>query len=157
MGERICSRSVGWRMSMFCPKGGVMDNIRTITASELQERIDQERPDNRDPGLGYALVNVLAAEQYEEEHVPYSMNVPLDRIGDMVSAFDEDKEIIVYCGSKQCDASERAARRLQEMGFVNVIDFAGGMDEWKRSGGRVISGQEERSGAWGHPHEHARM
>ena len=46
----------------------------------------------------------------------------------------KDKPIVVYCASTTCDASPKAARRLNEAGFSKVYDYEGGVKAWKESG-----------------------
>ena len=47
------------------------------------------------------LVEVLPAEEYEEEHLPGAINLPPDRVRELASRVLPDKgaEIIVYCSS----------------------------------------------------------
>lgn len=99
----------------------------TITREELQAR--------REAGDEFALVNVLSAEQFAEEHIPGSVNVPLDRLEDEApEMFDLDDEIVVYCASPSCQASPKAAQKLEAMGFENVVDYEGGLSDWKEGG-----------------------
>jgi 3-mercaptopyruvate sulfurtransferase SseA len=43
---------------------------------------------------------------------------------------DKTAEIIVYCGSVSCPASNTLAYRLIELGYTNVAHYAGGIKEW---------------------------
>jgi len=45
-----------------------------------------------------------------------------------------DREIIVYCGSCACQASPKAADKLERLGFRNVWDYAGGKADWVEAG-----------------------
>lgn len=117
-----------------------MQDVTTITQEELSRRLREETPDNADPSRGFALVNVLGRDAFEEEHIPSSINIPVDRPEEFEQRFTHDKEIVVYCASPECSASPKAARELQRRGFTNVRDFDAGMSEWKAAGGQVASG-----------------
>jgi rhodanese-related sulfurtransferase len=86
----------------------------------------------------FLLVNVLPADYFSIAHIPGSLNIPLD-----TPAFEEvvartaasrDREIILYCANMSCSMSSQAARNLEEAGFTNITDFAGGTQEWKDAG-----------------------
>jgi len=116
------------------------DAIDTTNATKLKERLDQEAPKNNDPSDGYALVNVLSRDAFEDEHIPQSINIPKGREDEFEKRYAKDKEIIVYCASPDCDASPKVAEELVQRGFENVRDFEGGMSEWKSADGNVEHG-----------------
>lgn len=98
---------------------------------------------------GTPVVNVLSAEDYQREHIPGSLSVPLEsddfveRVGRQVT--DRTHPVIVHCASSQCDASERAARKLEENGFEHVRDFPGGIARWREAGYKLESQQNHAS------------
>jgi rhodanese-related sulfurtransferase len=51
---------------------------------------------------------------------------------------DKQQLIVVYCSSQTCPASHWMAQRLIEMGYQRVFEFAGGIDEWRNRGGRLV-------------------
>jgi len=91
-----------------------------------------------DAGEDFTLVNVLSPEQFDKKHIPGSINIPLGA-GDFGQKFKEkvpkkDHEVVVYCASMECESSPTAARRLEEMGYTNVVDYEGGMKNWIKKG-----------------------
>ncbi len=46
---------------------------------------------------GAQLVEVLASEEYEEEHLPGAINLPLRKIENARSILDPDRPVVVYC------------------------------------------------------------
>jgi rhodanese-related sulfurtransferase len=44
---------------------------------------------------------------------------------------DKKRLIIIYCGGYECPAGAMLARKLLSMGYKNVIDYPGGINEWK--------------------------
>lgn len=108
--------------------------MKTISTEELRTLIDE--------GRDFTLLNVLPEETYRKEHIPGSRNVPEDR-GDFVDEVsrlvpEKNAKIVVYCANEECQASPRAAKKLEEAGFSNVYDYTGGMETWKKEGREVI-------------------
>lgn len=110
--------------------------MRTITARELKGLLDR--------GEDVVLLNVLDPDAFEHEHIPGSINIPnrrLDFIREVEKVTDrKDRRIIVHCSNRQCQMSPEAARKLERAGYTNVIEFQGGMAEWKQAGFAVDSG-----------------
>ena len=102
--------------------------MRTITAKELKDKFDA----NED----FILVNVLSPESFEAKHIPSSINMPLSDIGirSKKELPGKNKEIIVYCASRQCEASPNAAKKLEKLGYTNVADFEDGIAGWQEAG-----------------------
>ena len=50
---------------------------------------------------GAQLVEVLPPEEYEEEHLPGAVNIPLRRLGERAGELDRDRAVIVYCHDHQ--------------------------------------------------------
>jgi rhodanese-related sulfurtransferase len=47
---------------------------------------------------GAQLVEVLPADEYEEDHIPGAMSLPLRRLeAEAVSRLDHNRPVIVYC------------------------------------------------------------
>ena len=60
-------------------------------------RIDHEQLQELLDG-GAQLVEVLPAEEYEEEHLPRAINIPLKKLdADSVAGLDRARPIVVYC------------------------------------------------------------
>jgi rhodanese-related sulfurtransferase len=84
------------------------------------------------------VINVLDEKQYEENRIPGTINIPLESDGFVGKVEDrvdgKDKRVVVYRASADCDASPRAAKKLEDAGFTSVIDFDGGVKEWAEAG-----------------------
>lgn len=93
---------------------------------------------------GIAVINVLDAEQYNKEHIPGTDNIPqaaedfVRRVEQKVG--EKDRPVVVYCASTECDASPKAAKKLEDAGFQNVYDYEGGTKAWKETGHEVEAG-----------------
>ena len=100
----------------------------TINRDELRGKIDQ--------GDRFRLVETLPEDSFHEGHIPGAVNLPPDRIRDAAAGMlpDHDEEIVVYCGSASCSASEDAARQLADQGYTRVRRYVGGKQDWKDAG-----------------------
>lgn len=80
-------------------------------------------------------MNALAREAFDEERIPGSISIPAAqalRIAPEVLATDQ--AIVVYCSSRSCTASPTLAQKLVDIGFTDVTDFEGGVEEWEHAG-----------------------
>jgi rhodanese-related sulfurtransferase/CBS domain-containing protein len=99
---------------------------------------------------GAQLVEVLPQDEYDLEHLPGAVSVPLVELDDQRAAtLDPTKPVIVYCFDYQCDLSARAARRFESLGFSEVLDYTAGKAAWLAEGlpGQGSRSDSERAGA----------
>jgi len=81
------------------------------------------------------LVDVRLASEYEKEHLPHAVNLPLEKTTVATAkSLQKDKAVIVYSSDCQCDLSARAAWRLEGMGFQEVYRYTGGKADWLAAG-----------------------
>ena len=86
------------------------------------------------------LVDVLSEEHFEEGHIPGAKNIPLEGIAkEALDRLDKEDKIVLYCKDEECQASPKAAKKLEKLGFENIKDFEGGLAEWKEAGNEVES------------------
>lgn len=110
--------------------------MQTIEAPRLKTMMTRS--------AGPVVVDTLSPDNYQSEHIPGAQNIPgkddrfVERVEQLVRTRDEP--VVVYCAGKSCDLSPAAAKKLEDAGFTNVIDFEGGIDEWKRAGFKLESG-----------------
>ena len=50
---------------------------------------------------GAQLVEVLPEEEFQEEHLPGAVNIPLKELGDRAFELDRSRPVIVYCHDYQ--------------------------------------------------------
>jgi rhodanese-related sulfurtransferase len=86
---------------------------------------------------GLALVEVLDSKFYRKFHLPGAINVPLDEDFDeriQQSVPDKNRTVVVYCLDAECEASPKAARRMDELGYQQVFDYEAGKVDWQEAG-----------------------
>jgi rhodanese-related sulfurtransferase len=102
--------------------------MKHITVNELKARID----------AGEKL-NILDVRE-DIERADFNIGGTYFRLGRIQEmAIDDiedlkDKEVIIYCRSG--NRSQVAARMLEQMGFKNTVNVAGGMLDWIDKFGR---------------------
>jgi rhodanese-related sulfurtransferase len=84
---------------------------------------------------GAQVVEVLPRDEYEEEHLPGALSIPLKEMDARTTAgLDKRAPVMVYCWDELCDLSPRAAHRLEALGFEHVYDYVDGKADWLGSG-----------------------
>ncbi len=104
--------------------------MKTINRSDLKKKIDMNNP-------ATTLIETLPEESFKEFHLPGAINIPIDDQFDesvQQAVPDKDQEVVVYCKDASCNASPQAARRLEELGYTNVLDYEAGKEDWKQAG-----------------------
>ena len=108
-----------------------------ITARALKQKIQN----NED----VILIDALSPESFCAHHIPGSINIPENKLQEFAELVlpDKDQEVIVYCKNRECKASGRAAEILANLGYTNVIHYAGGLEGWKQDGFDLVESGEE--------------
>jgi len=104
------------------------------------------------------LLNALPCEYFAKDHIPNSFNLFYKTIAkmsvkDLENWFSEvikihypklatqiknkkleiyEIPIIVYCAHEKCNASELAIKELMKKGFVNLHEYSGGINEYRK-------------------------
>jgi rhodanese-related sulfurtransferase len=90
----------------------------------------------RNSGEPYVLIDALSAESYANGHIPGAISFPYKTIDNKTAPkrLSRSDNIIVYCGGFKCAASTKAAHRLLALGYKNVVDYKGGLEDWTARG-----------------------
>jgi rhodanese-related sulfurtransferase len=101
--------------------------VKEIAREELKAKMDR--------GDDFVLVEALSQRHYESSHLPGAINLPYEFVDDAEKMLpDKRAEIIVYCINEECEASREEAWELQEMGYRQVLHYAGGKQDWIKAG-----------------------
>jgi molybdopterin/thiamine biosynthesis adenylyltransferase/rhodanese-related sulfurtransferase len=96
------------------------DTIPTVSVQELKRKMDE--------GEAFTLVDVREPYEYEIARIAGSRLIPLGELETRVSELPRTGMLVLQCHSG--GRSEHAARFLQEAGFGNAYNLAGGIDAW---------------------------
>jgi phage shock protein E len=74
------------------------------------------------------IIDVRTEEEYQDNHIPGAINIPLQDIKEKIGRVVESKNevIIVYC--EYGGRSRKACNKLEKMGYVNVYNLDGGIE-----------------------------
>jgi adenylyltransferase/sulfurtransferase len=94
----------------------------TITATELKELIDSDKP--------IALIDVREPAEWEIVRIPGATLIPKDEIlrGDALAGLPQDRQIVMYCKTGVRSAETLAA--VKNAGFADAVHVHGGVTAW---------------------------
>ena len=78
------------------------------------------------------IVDVRAAEDYAEGHIPDAVNLPKDQWRSL-TGLRKDKINVLYCYSQVCHLAATAAVQFAEQGYP-IMELDGGWRWWKDDG-----------------------
>jgi rhodanese-related sulfurtransferase len=100
--------------------------MKAVSRDEVRQKKDEA-----------TVVEVLSEDEFSDFHLPGAINVPLgENFEQRIQAAvpNKSRPVIVYCKSTECDASEKAAEKMDRLGYENVYDYEAGKVDWKRAG-----------------------
>jgi sulfur-carrier protein adenylyltransferase/sulfurtransferase len=108
----------------------IRSEIDEITPSDAAELLDG-------PGAPL-LVDVRERDEWDEGHLPGAVHIPRGSLESRIerAAPERSTPILVYCTSGARSAF--AAKTLEELGYGDVRNLAGGIVEWKRGGLQTV-------------------
>jgi rhodanese-related sulfurtransferase len=95
--------------------------------------------------MDFVLVDVRSEEKYREAHVPGGIHMLVGKMTrSRLEAWPHDTLFVVYCAGPHCNGTDKAARRLSEIGR-KVKVMIGGMTGWADEGFDFAHGSEPGS------------
>ena len=110
----------GWLdggIAAWCESGRDVETLPQIDVEELHSRLGDLN-----------VLDVRRRGEFRDGHVPDAVNVPLDELGDRVSALDPSKPTAVICAGGY--RSSAAASILRRHGFTDLFNVIGGTSAW---------------------------
>ncbi len=100
--------------------------IKEINCNELLEIINLD--------TNAKLIDVRDQPYYENNHIKGAISIPLKELHERDLGFlKKDDTIITYCSELKCPASTTAAKILLSLGYKNVLDYKGGLEDYKKA------------------------
>lgn len=98
---------------------GILDFFKAKNINEgVEEFINTEKA---------VLLDVRTPQEYREERIPYSINIPLDSLQRVVTEISEKSTpLFVHCHSGV--RSGQAVLLLKRMGYTNIVNIGGIMN-----------------------------
>lgn len=103
-----------------------------VSAFGINAAVASKRSDTawQELDKGAMLIDVRTLEEFNEDHLPNAINMPLSDLNTLANPIHRSQPIVVYCRSG--NRAAHAERLLYDMGFANVFN-GGGLDEMKTS------------------------
>ena len=101
--------------------------VKKITRDELMQMVSS--------GERFKLVDVLERGHFAQEHIKGAISIPVSEIEKKApKLLKKGERVVVYCASFDCQASTTAAEKLLSMGYKHVLDYKGGLKDYKEAG-----------------------
>ncbi len=102
--------------------------VRHIDSAEAVQLIEEQN---------YRLLDVRTASEYEADHAPMAIHIPLDELPQRAAELGDTRKILCVCQAG--GRSQAAAEFLVSIGGHDIFNVVGGMSAW--SGPRVTGGE----------------
>ncbi len=83
----------------------------------------------------YIWIDARSESHYTTKHIPEALLLNEDEWDDLLpvvlQAWPTGKPAVVYCDSRQCEASDAVAQRLRELNIAPVFVLKGGWEAWE--------------------------
>jgi rhodanese-related sulfurtransferase len=114
------------------------ERLSWVSARELLDH-----PPRNDGGVTY-LVDVRSENEYEEGHIPGSLNIPGGQAVQRADDFVAVKNSRIIFVSNQSARAVMAAYWYRQMDFPDVNVLQGGLEAWRDNGGALESGESPK-------------
>jgi rhodanese-related sulfurtransferase len=81
---------------------------------------------------GAVMLDVRTSAEFEQQHIPGSLLIPLDDLSARMGELPKDKDIVVVCRSG--NRSREGTTILRDAGFGRVTCMTGGLQAWAAAG-----------------------
>lgn len=110
-------------------------SVQTISPEQLNQL--------KTSGHAVELIDVRTPFEFQEVHVEFAQNIPLDRLeaaGLTAPGADPSRTVYIICGSG--GRGKKACERLQALGMTNAVNVEGGTRGWEQAGLPVTRGRK---------------
>lgn len=103
-------------------------------AYELTQILDVQSFRNAVENNSVQLVDVRTANEFNSGHIAKALNIDFFDKANFQKSFENlDKKEPIYLYCRSGNRSQKAAVRLLDMGFTEIIDLKGGYSAWQNS------------------------
>lgn len=104
--------------------------MKRITRDILKNMMDTDVP--------FVLIDARGHEAYDKEHIPGGVSIPSDHLGEHVlKDYKKEQTLVTYYPGWDCTASTVVAEKLETYGFNKVLEYKGGLEDWRKAGHRT--------------------
>lgn len=103
------------------------EDLKPIKTTQLKELLE-------DPDSGLVLVDVRTAARFAGGSIPGAINIPLVELRMNDARLSEAQVIVTTSQGWQDNLAPAGAKKLIALGYTNVLDYRGGLDQWLADG-----------------------
>ncbi len=103
-----------------------------INLDDLSQEVDVQTVYEIQDRDDVYVLDVREQSEYDEKHIPNVTLLPMSEIQNRLDEIPTDKEVIVTCRSG--NRSGQVTQFLEQNGFENVHNMAGGIVAWEQAG-----------------------
>lgn len=85
------------------------------------------------------LIDLRSPQKFAAGHIPGAINTPPQDMVANDARLAEARNIIVYAENNTDPLSHWPAKKLRGLGYSNVFDYDGGVEDWQKNGERLDS------------------
>jgi rhodanese-related sulfurtransferase len=98
------------------------EHMEPVTLEALMERMENDN---------VVLLDVRPREEYDTEHIPGALSMPVEELEQQLSELPAGVDIIAYCRGPYCFMSVQAVEMLKSKGF-RAFRMEEGVHEWRQ-------------------------
>jgi phage shock protein E len=77
----------------------------------------------------FFVIDLMNKEDYAVNHIPGTINIPVEELNNRLAEIPKDKNIVVAC-RKGLMKSDTALQQLHQSGFTHAQKLSGGTNGW---------------------------
>jgi rhodanese-related sulfurtransferase len=97
-------------------------------------------------GQKVELLDVRTPIEFQEVHIPFAKNIPLDQLDpEQIKTQLKDSSQVIYVTCRSGGRGQKACDKLTAAGIANVVNLEGGTLAWEAAGLNVVRGKKMMS------------
>jgi hydroxyacylglutathione hydrolase len=117
-------------LAAWASDGGAIQKIDTLAPDELADRMERN---------GVAVVDVRWDNEMSGGRIPGATHIPLGYLAQRTDQLPEGRPLVLNCAGG--GRSAVASALLQAHGIADVMNLAGGFDQWRAEGRPIEHGE----------------
>ncbi|MUT68754.1 metalloregulator ArsR/SmtB family transcription factor [Paenibacillus sp. NEAU-GSW1] len=97
------------------------DHLQTLSLEEVLHKMEEG---------SIMLLDVRPADEYEAEHIPGAVSVPIEELHHYIQGLPKNVQIAAYCRGPYCIYSAQAVEQMLQEGF-SAFRLVSGIQEWQ--------------------------
>lgn len=97
----------------------------TLSPTEASAMLDKKQA---------VMVDVRGEDEWQQQHIPGTINIPLDQLMERLPELDPYKETPIITQCQKGVRSQQASTVLKSLGFSKVYNLEGGIEAWHKAG-----------------------